>query len=927
MKPYALWSFFMCTLVSMQMVDPAVLWAAEERSFQIDESRRVVIAAIDGTQLMLRNGQVSKVVQFREMVNVGESLTTGNDTMADLLIGNRAVVTMGKDTVLQLLAANPEQTIIQVTKGRIRIAAAASALGQKGVMTVQTPTGQVQTRGGILRVLVEAPVGKAEPLPMGEAKPYRAAYVPERLMAAGSSSSELIQVEEGIAEILGVGGKPVTLQTGQSITLRAGSAGSIGGLATQDGMRQGVVVTAGHSQTPKEGRDHLVALQVDQATQLVKRGMDPEETRSRDSEKEKKPADSAKTGSGESEKQSDNKNAINGATGGVTLINTLFGNGSTVNPISGSPLERTGSGYGGSKNNVFVGITVVPGKVPTNEGSALLVFTRKDPVEPFVKKSEPINGTVFELGKACDVDCLFEHAVANKLAENVGYRPYIDPGTQKVSSIASAFKVEKELILIGGTPNVGHGGTPPKEPLIVRGVEESNRSIFATDRFPADIALFDPTPVLLTRANSTFVVKNESETTLDDQDPPVPRDLVGGTLGQFSNSSTHPRGIVIEDLGGDAKSRVDGAITATTTGDFDRHQIVLSGGVLLDQGSKATISATEATGNFFNPELNPPLGNLKAEDARFSGSLLSVIKGPNNTPTVLTMQNRMLGVYDGSTVCIGSPKCEESKDGNKALLSVLDAKLIGPSGGKPLVDIAAGKHFIIDNSKETIEVTQSEGSRPSVTVTSAIVTRSTMPHSSLPLDGALLEASAPLFALTKATMTTTSHFADLAGNASQSLNLNGALVALSAADLVVKGNLLNLSSATAAITGYLFSLNNGSTLNINGGSLFKLDNSALTLTGNAFGVFGNGTNTLTIQNNLCGAGVACGTLVNSAHQPFTLANGTQLKVAGVDHNVVLPNSFNVFAGNAATKVDIGANAALFQLDTKSHLTINGTQVQ
>jgi len=50
--------------------------------------------------------------------------------------------------------------------------------------------------------------------------------------------------------------------------------------------------------------------------------------------------------------------------------------------------------------------------------------------------------------------------------------------------------------------------------------------------------------------------------------------------------------------------------------------------------------------------------------------------------------------------------------------------------------------------------------------------------STIKLEGALLEASAPLLALTNATMTTTSHFADLAGNQAQSIGLGDALVAL-----------------------------------------------------------------------------------------------------------------------------------------------------
>ena len=340
----------------------------------------------------------------------------------------------------------------------------------------------------------------------------------------------------------------------------------------------------------------------------------------------------------------------------------------------------------------------------------------------------------------------------------------------------------------------------------------------------------------------------------------------------------------------------------------------LTGGVTLDQGTTATIGTTAATNTYFS---NP---NLNSSDTKFSGSLLSVIDGPNG-PTTVTVQDRLLGVYAGSTI--------DTNGGNKALLSVLDAKLDArglKTGASPipLIDIAAGSNF--DRAGNA-----TAGSEPNVKVTSALVVRST-----IALDGALLEASAPLLALTNVSavnqgqgMVTTSHFADLAGKGgsnTQAMVLNDALVALSASRLTIQnGNLLNLNAANATVNGYLFSLAGGSTLTINNGALFNLTgNSALNLNGNAFGVFGSGANTLSITNSFCNA--ACGVLVNSANQPFQLGNGTTLKVAGVTGNVMLPSTFNVFAGPATSAVNIASNAALFKVESGSTLTINGTSV-
>lgn len=915
--------FIALTVMATQLLGPAALWAAEQRGIRVEANRLIIVSGLHGDQFTLQRESGSSPLQFREVLTEGARVTTGPATTAELLIGNRAVVTLGNGTTAQVRAVSADQTTIQITNGTVRVAAAASAIGSQGLVTVQTPTSQVQTRGGIVRVTVDAPVGKAEHSPTG-AQAYRASYIsiPEMMVAAVSPPSDLIQVEEGTVEIPGVGpaGGLLTMKAGQQVVVQAGRAGALAEVVTPGGAPTGILATTSHMLTPKEGRDYLVALQVDQATKLGQAL-----------------TGAAETGQRESEKKSDAKNVINGATGGVNLqsnlVSALFGSGSAANPAGSNPTNSTGAGYGGNNNNGFNIAAASDVSLKVNGSNSLLVFTRKDPVEAFVKEEKTLPratniGTHYDVesetvtfakNSVCDGDCLTSHYhdaqknpnnpldgvsfdPSKPLPENVGYRSYRDPDTQTVRSFESEFTVAKELVLIGGSNNTAHGGVAPTEKMIVRGASSSTagftnlartetvNGLFPTDRGPANIGLFAPTPQQVVRANSTFVVETSSK--FDNQQEA----FVGGTLGQYSNLSTpSPNGIVLDELGLGV-SHVDGAITATGSA------VLLKGGVALDQGTTAIIGQTAATKSYF-----ATLG------ATFTGSLMSVINGPTGL-TKLTMQERMLGVYDGSKVD------QDVTDGHgKALLSVLDAKLVGPSNNIPLIDIASGSHF--DREGKT-----TPGTPPSVTVMSALVMRST-----IPLDGALLEASAPLFALTQANMTTTSHFADLAGNQAQSLNLNSALVALNASKLIItSGQLLNLNNATAAISGHLFSLTNGSQLDIKNGVLFSLNNnSSLTMNGNAFGVFGSGTNTLTIENNLCGAGAACGALVNSAGQAITL-DGTALKVAGVTQNVVLPNGFNVFAQapNAGpANVQIDANDALFKVDGTSTLTINGTKVK
>ena len=131
-------------LMATQALGPAVLWAADQRGIRIDETRRVVVAALSGEQLTVQNSDGSKALHFLDAVNMGDQLATGHDTRAEVLVGHRAVVMLDHDTAVQLLTVNDEQTTVQVTKGLVRVVAAASALGTQGMVTVQTPVRQVQ---------------------------------------------------------------------------------------------------------------------------------------------------------------------------------------------------------------------------------------------------------------------------------------------------------------------------------------------------------------------------------------------------------------------------------------------------------------------------------------------------------------------------------------------------------------------------------------------------------------------------------------------------------------------------------------------------------------------------------------------------------------------------------------------------------------
>lgn len=919
--------FIALTMMAAQVLGPAVLWAAEQRGIRVDANRQIIVSALSGNQLTLQGEQGTRSLQFREGVTEGAQVSTGPATTAELLIGNRAVFMLGNGTTAQVRTVSTDQTTIQVSKGMVRVAAAASALGPQGLVTVQTPTSQVQTRGGILRVAVDAPISRAEYNLQG-AQAYRASYTTGLLLAAAPPSSDLIHVEEGTAEIPGVGptGGLLTMKAGQRVTVQAGRAGGLTEAVSQ-GAATGILATTGHTLTPKEGRDYLVALQVDQATKLGQAL-----------------TGAAQTGEKESEKKSDTKNVINGATGGVTLqtqdaFAKLFGGGGFFSGTGGTTVSNSGSGTlddrGGDLNDDarVVGST----QLNVKGGAGLLLFTdRPDATDRISDQTGKVLGGGEKLNNfTVSKELVIVDGGDQNEAAHLGKAP--------VSTLVARAIVQGDS-LYGGSPKGDNTSLPLSWEVGARSAEKEveipeNARVLViksktepTNREVLNHKVAEPIIDPVTLEFIRFRIPDH------DIDPETCRTSTGcayyGTkdsiLGDFSSQKGEFMGISYISQ----TSYVDGVISArsATTGD---RLVTLAGGAVLDKQTKVSVGDTTATGTYFTDK--PGLNSLGA--TKFTGSLLTVLASKDGgfNPAFVKVQDRLLGVIGGSLI-------REESEKKTALLSVLDSRVMGPDKNDPSTGTNGRK------ANEVAPVLEFDGSgqpnrtTTTATVTSAVVVRST----DVPLDGALLSASSPLLAMMQATLTTNSHFADLAGNNGRqsliaSLVPGDALVRLDNAALTVNGNLLNLNNATATVTGYLFSLSGSSSLNLlnpqnlnNHGSLFSLNNgSSLALTGNAFGVFGSGTNTLTIDNNLCGAGAVCGALVDSAGKAITL-NGTALKVAGVSQNVVLPNNFNAFAlapdataSNAKinAKIDIDANDALFHIDPTSTLTINGTKVK
>jgi hypothetical protein len=182
-------------------------------------------------------------------------------------------------------------------------------------------------------------------------------------------------------------------------------------------------------------------------------------------------------------------------------------------------------------------------------------------------------------------------------------------------------------------------------------------------------------------------------------------------------------------------------------------------------------------------------------------------------------------------------------------------------------------------------------------------------HQAMRIDTALLEASAPLLALTNGSKLTTA--ADTIQLSYQAkVTSLGSIAKLDNSSLVVaRGAALNIGGGSVLrVTGDLFSLTNGSTLSVLSGALVSLSGgSILNVNGALIGFGGGGGNLVSVANSFC----PCTTIGGI---PVSLTGGavaSNVSIAGAIRNGNLgsvsltPNAALIRVDGAGTRVTIG----------------------
>ena len=888
-----------------QLLGPATLWAAESpRSPKADAARRVVLSGVQGEVWIAPadTAKEPKPARFHDVLSYGDQIRTGAGSVAEVLVGRHALVTLHEDSTVHLVEEGPGQRTVQVLTGEVRLAVART----EDTVTVHTPTATAVTRGGLIHIKVmpaKRQAGHVSPDHRGRAMPIALApVIPTAVTPAQTAPTETFQVNEGAIQIKSSApGAPLTtVGAGQSVQVAAGQIGKVSSTQALAAGTYSLPAADSHARTSEAGIRYLASQQQQQAAALQHVLLGP-------SDVERSVIRNAATGAILA------TNDVIISTTGPTLAGTLSGDLTQSPPLdylfapgglfnTGRLMSPPASATGIAEDTTIQDISVQPGTS---------------------------NGTTFSVRGGGGLVVFDKHTIQAK-SELV----YVDSGNTRLAP---------------------HNGTPPSATIYVTPSVLLPSPSADTPRphtglplqFPNVLTIGGGTAAANLNRNAEVFIQTNGNSITDLEQYSRENGIQGGLSGSNNVLGNILVARTTVDRNGNftgfsnpaivglapnerESSLVDGVVRARS-GITGNRTVVLEGGVILNQTKLTASFAQDPPSNPALPAaLQPPPNATRqyftetGQSSTVNGSIIGIVAKKDSTgtlrPAFATMLDRAFAVLDGSTLAPATP---ETRIG---LLSVLDSQLTGPRtipstrtssdgqpGVPPLIEII--------NSNPPLSNPTTAG----VQATSAVVVRATGAlNGVLPVDRALLEATSPLVVMVNSTMTTTGHFADLSGTApsnsrgllSANLVPGDALVRLDASTLTVMGNFLNLANgATASITGHLFSLTNGSTLTVNGVLVNLAGNSTLTLNSTAFGVFGPGANTLNINNNLCAGGC-------SAVPGFPA-----LRVAG-GGNVTLPSGFTPFAvapGAPSPQVNIAPTAAVFQVSPQAQMNVTVRQ--
>src|SRR5437773_3671226 len=155
-----------------------------------------VVTVVEGNVIKRRVALPDSPLKFKDDVFMQDTVTTGDQSLARLLLGGKAVVTVRERSVLTITEV-PGRSTIDLQSGKFALAVAREKMGAGEEIQIRTPNAGAGVRGTVVVTEVErqgAQVGTGVPAVVTNFFVLRGAITAQQRDAAGNAFGNLLQI-------------------------------------------------------------------------------------------------------------------------------------------------------------------------------------------------------------------------------------------------------------------------------------------------------------------------------------------------------------------------------------------------------------------------------------------------------------------------------------------------------------------------------------------------------------------------------------------------------------------------------------------------------------------------------------------------------------------------------------------------------------
>ncbi len=149
MKTRMLVPLLITVFLSSLIISVTISHSKDLRGIDIQKRNSGIIVGLRGNGVVEAGKGGQQLLTFGAECPDGATIIVHKDSTTEILFDERALVTIGSDSEIQILDISPKEIKISLTKGLLTVAAVKHAL-----FTVQTPKAKITTQGGLLQANV-----------------------------------------------------------------------------------------------------------------------------------------------------------------------------------------------------------------------------------------------------------------------------------------------------------------------------------------------------------------------------------------------------------------------------------------------------------------------------------------------------------------------------------------------------------------------------------------------------------------------------------------------------------------------------------------------------------------------------------------------------------------------------------------------------